>query len=269
VIDGGSSDGTLDVLNNHKEDIDYYVSEPDSGLYEAMNKGLSLAAGDFIIILNSDDWYEDSAIEQLLNAVVRCDADVAHADACYVDSFGKKLHIEKAWLHDGIYTRGAPLRHETMLVSKNAYEQVGEYDESYKILSDYILMISLYDAGLKFIHVDIPLLFFRTTGISNNAVATKEIERARLFSRIFPFLDSDDLSILKKHGRLDRATRLKMLSKHKGKSELFARSMAFNIADFQVREGDRNIKGNSFTTLNRKILNTIKAIAHQYEKRSW
>ena len=123
------------------------------------------------------------------------------------------------------------MRHETMLVSKNAYEKIGGYDMSYKILSDYILMISLYDAGFKFIHIDIPLLYFRTTGISNNALATKETERARLFSSIFPFLDSDDLSVLKKHGRLDISTRLEMLKKHKGKSELFARSMAFNIAD--------------------------------------
>ena len=58
IIDGGSTDGTLDIIRKHEKAIDYWVSEPDSGIYDAMNKGVSLATGDLIALLNSDDWYE-------------------------------------------------------------------------------------------------------------------------------------------------------------------------------------------------------------------
>lgn len=68
IIDGGSSDATLDIINKYTDKIDYWVSEPDSGIYDAMNKGISLATGQLIGIINSDDWYELDAVEEIVRA---------------------------------------------------------------------------------------------------------------------------------------------------------------------------------------------------------
>lgn len=77
IIDGGSTDDTLNILGNYSNSIDYYISEPDRGLYHAMNKGLELASGEYILFLNSDDWYEQDCIQTLVTAkeFSGCDLD--------------------------------------------------------------------------------------------------------------------------------------------------------------------------------------------------
>lgn len=238
VIDGASSDRTPEILGENAGALDYYVSEPDTGIYNAMNKGLSLATGDYILVLNSDDWYRADAVEALLKAAVRNNADVTHADAVVVNDKGTRQHILKGWLNDGIFTRGAGLRHETMLVKREIYERFGYYDESYPIIADYAYMMALYHAGVSFFHLQQPLLYFRNTGISNTANRQRSNERKRIFKGYFPFLDEEDLEHFKMHGRIPVDIRLALIEKHKGASELFARSMAYNIAtqaEFETR----------------------------------
>ena len=231
IVDGASTDSTLDIIRKYETAIDYYISETDTGIYNAMNKGLSLATGSFILFLNSDDWYRRDAVRILLDNAVESGADVTHADADIVNSNGLVYQRVRAWLHDGLYTRGAPLRHETMLVKAEIYNKFGKYDESYHVISDYDYMVTLYNGSCSFKHVAEPLLFFRDTGTSNVDNAKRHADRARFFSKIFPFLDDEDLSILKRQGRLSAETRRRLIEKHKGKSELFERSMTCNIVN--------------------------------------
>ena len=231
IIDGASTDGTMDLIRKYETAIDYYISETDTGIYNAMNKGLSLATGSFILFLNSDDWYHRDAVRILVDNAVASGADVTHADADIVNSNGLVYQRVKAWLHDGLYTRGAPLRHETMLVKSEIYNKFGKYDESYHVISDYDYMVTLYNGSCSFKHVAKPLLFFRDTGTSNVDNEKRHADRVRFFSKLFPFLDDEDLSIMKQQGRLPAAIRLRLIDKHKGKSELFERSMTRNIAD--------------------------------------
>ena len=202
VVDGGSSDRTPEIIGEHADALDYYVSEPDTGIYNAMNKGLSLATGDFILVLNSDDWYRDDAVEALLKAALETNVDVTHADAVVVNVEGTRQHELKGWLNDGIFTRGAGLRHETMLVKRKIYDRFGYYDESYPIIADYAYMMSLYHAGVSFFHLNQALLYFRNTGISNTANSQRANERKRIFKDYFPFLDEEDLEHFKMHGRI-------------------------------------------------------------------
>ena len=236
IVDGASTDGTLDIIQKYEAAVDYYVSEPDSGIYNAMNKGLSLATGNYILFLNADDWYRKDAVELLLSNAVSSNADVTYADAYIVNSEGVLLRRLDSWLHDGLYTRGAPLRHETMLVKADIYNKFGNYDESYYIIADYDFMITLYHESCSFSHVPQPLLYFRNNGISSVDYEKRQADRVHLFRKLFPFLDDEDLSIMKRHGRLSTDTRLKLIEKHKGKSELFIRSMAYNIADQVIYE---------------------------------
>ena len=93
VIDGASTDGTLDLIRKYEHVLDYCVSEPDDGLYQAMNKGLSLAAGDYILILNSDDWYVPDCVESLVKALGYGCADFVSALAQYVNRAGNPVEV--------------------------------------------------------------------------------------------------------------------------------------------------------------------------------
>ena len=240
IVDGASADGTLDLIRKYESAIDYYISEQDEGIYNAMNKGLSLATGGFILILNSDDWYRRDAVKILLDHAVKSGADITHADANIVNAHGLVYQRVNAWLHDGLYTRGAPLRHETMLIKADIYNKFGKYDESYHVISDYDYMVRLYSGSCSFKHVTEPLLYFRDTGVSNIDNEKRHADRARFFGQLFPFLDNDDLSIMKRQGRLSADTRLRLIDKHKGKSELFERSMIRNIVDNVVNEPSKH-----------------------------
>lgn len=240
IVDGASTDGTLEIIRKYESAIDYYISEQDEGIYNAMNKGLSLATGNYILFLNSDDWYRRDAVKVLLDNAVKSGVDITHADANLVNAHGLVYQRVNAWLHDGLYTRGAPLRHETMLVKADIYNKFGKYDESYQVISDYDYMVRLYSGSCSFKHVAEPLLYFRDTGISNIDNEKRHADRARLFGRLFPFLDNDDLSIMKRQGRLSAETRRRLIEKHKGKSELFERSMTCNIVNEPSIQGHRS-----------------------------
>lgn len=86
IIDGGSTDGTVDIIKNFEDRIAYWMSEPDNGIYDAMNKGIKVATGEIIGILNSDDMYADSSvIEEVVNRISREKADTCYGDLVYVD----------------------------------------------------------------------------------------------------------------------------------------------------------------------------------------
>ena len=231
VVDGGSKDGTMDIVRQYAGAIDYFVSEPDKGIYQAMNKGLRLASGDFVLILNADDWYSRNAVRLLVGKARETDSDITHANAWVISETGRRENLLKPWLHDGIYTRSMPLRHETMLVSSAAYNKFGAYDESFKIISDFVWTLKAYEGGSSFAHLDRPIHFFRSGGVSTTALDLLVAERKRLFKGRFPFLDDDDLASISNQG-FGTEKRLAMLNKHANKSEQFTRSMAFNIAEY-------------------------------------
>ncbi len=229
IVDGASDDGTLEVIERFADHIDYYVSQPDAGIYDAMNTGLTLARGEYILLLNSDDWYRPDAIGTLVEAALAADAEIAHADAVTVNQDGRTTGALEGPLHAGLYTSGSLIRHETMLVRRDVYDRFGGYDTSYRIIADYLLAIQLLDADCRFEYVPERLLYFRETGISKTADALRLEERRRLFATLFPFLEEADLALLTR-GRLPNAEMVRLIGKYKNRSEPFVRSLAFNIA---------------------------------------
>jgi glycosyltransferase involved in cell wall biosynthesis len=234
VIDGASTDGTLAIIDEHRDIVDHLVSETDNGIYDAMNKGISLASGEYIIFLNSDDWYPEHAISMLIGEAVRSNADIVHADAYAVDSNGNTLRVLGAWLHHGLYIRGMPLRHETMLVRRSVYARFGGYDDSYRIIADFVFVAKLFNAGVTFAHVPVPLLYFSLNGISNAASSERLMERQRFFREQFPFLCDSDVELLTRGG-LGRIDKLRLLGKYGHESDLLVRSVLNGIRSSAVR----------------------------------
>lgn len=210
VVDGNSSDGTVDLLKANEDLIDYYVSEPDKGLYYAMNKGLELASGDYILILNSDDWYVPDCVEALMDAKEETRADFVSGMANYVDGDGKFMRLQPNFSFDGNMYFMMPLRHETMLLSRDIYNRVGLFDLSYRVIADRDFTTRVYETGYTHHHIGRALMNFRDTGVSTVNLDGLRGERLNIISRNFPFLKEADVEALAFLEQLD-ADKLKAM----------------------------------------------------------
>lgn len=149
IIDGASQDETLSIIEKYRNKISVVISEKDNGIYNAMNKGIKLATGDIIGILNSDDFYVD---ENVLNDVAtlfeKSKADAVYADLQYVDAIDTrkiKRHWKSGKYKPGDFLFGWMPPHPTFFVKKEIYEKYGVFNETLNSAADYELM-------LRFIH---------------------------------------------------------------------------------------------------------------------
>lgn len=247
VIDGGSTDGTVALLEKNASLIDYFVSEPDTGLYDAMNKGLSLASGDYILILNSDDWYEWDAVERLVQAKRTSQCDFVGALARYINADGS-TSVLPSMRYDHATLMRMPLRHQTMLMSAEVYEEIGPYDTDFPIIADFDLAIRLYLAGKSYFEVSAPLLNFRTTGVSSTALDRLHAEHKALLRKVFPFLSTDEAERIFNHSVLSPDDLLAVAVAHWEQTDFvlaardmigdFARVWGGKWAEFDIEQFD-------------------------------
>ena len=231
IVDGASTDSTLDVVRTHETDLDYFVSEPDGGIYDAMNKGLELASGDYIIFLNSDDWYEPDAISRLVAAHEFSGCDFTGSLARYVRDDGGSSVLPSMTYDKSVLLR-MPIRHETMLIPAELYERVGRYDTRFPIIADFDFTVRLYQTGATYYEVNAPLLNFRTSGVSNTALDQLHAEHRALLARVFPFLSENELLLLGDHSKARPDDFIDVANRHLDQSDfvLAVRSM---LRDFE------------------------------------
>lgn len=143
IVDGGSDDGTLAVLAEYGNRITRVISEPDHGMYDAMNKGIAVAGGDVIGILNADDVYVDSTVlVRVADLFKNPENDACYADLVYVDASGRTVRNWKAgeYVRRKMYTGWMP-PHPTFFVRRSCYEQYGGYRTDMGTAADYELML--------------------------------------------------------------------------------------------------------------------------------
>jgi len=171
IIDGKSTDGTMNIVNSH-ESIDFIVSEPDDGLYDAMNKGIEISTGDIIGILNSDDLYIDkNVISDLVNLMISSNSDLVFSDLLIIKKETGKIyryymaHYFRPWM----LRLGYAPPHPTTLIRKNLYKKFGNYSLSYKISSDFDLFVRLFNyKNIKWKYLDRITVKMQSGGISNS-----------------------------------------------------------------------------------------------------
>jgi len=202
VVDGSSEDGTLDIINNYKENIKLILNN-DTGIYEAMNDGIEAANGDFILLLNGGDWYEIDTVESLLSCYYATNNEIISACANKVDIDGNVISMIGKMPYDLSIYLGMPIRHEAMLVPSFIYKTI-KYNPYYRIISDHDFAIKLYKSGYK--HYEIPkcLLNFRDNGISNDDFAKITQEREYLLREHVKHLSNKDIKVLANEQLLDK-----------------------------------------------------------------
>ncbi|WP_242092374.1 glycosyltransferase family 2 protein [Aestuariivivens sediminicola] len=177
IIDGKSTDGTLDIIKRNESKITRWISEPDEGLYDAMNKGIDLASGELIGIVNSDDWYELDAVETVVNTYLKYDNKrIFHGDKMCIPENGKPF-IRKAKNNSFLIKyHGMVLNHPTMFIHRNVYDE-NKYNTSLSSLSDYQFVLTNYNHD-KFQFHYIPKLIsnYRLGGISAKVNLLKSLK---------------------------------------------------------------------------------------------
>ena len=178
IIDGASKDATISIINKYAHKIHTFVSEKDKGIYDAFNKGLKLATGDVIGLLNSDDIYaHDHVVENVVNCFEQNDVDAVYGDLKYVSPVDN-LKTIRYW-KSGKYNRskfifGWMPPHPTFFVKREAYEQFGLFDTDLRSAADYELMLRfLYKEGLKVAYNPEVMVLMKTGGQSNASLKNR------------------------------------------------------------------------------------------------
>lgn len=167
IIDGGSTDGSIGIIKKYSKYIHTWISEPDKGLYDAMNKGIGLATGDLIGMINSDDWYEENTVEIVVNAFLHNPGKhIFHADRYDIsDGKGKVLRKFNPSVFKLKYY-GMTYNHPTMFITPQEYKN-HKYNPNLKSLSDYLFVLeAIQDNPDKFFYIPQPFVNYRLGGIS-------------------------------------------------------------------------------------------------------
>ncbi|MDE5639766.1 MAG: glycosyltransferase [Odoribacter sp.] len=152
IIDGGSTDGTVDIIKKYADKIAYWVSEPDKGIYDAMNKGIDVATGEWINFMNSGDTFHSNRVIQQLIENLPSKADVVYGDTLLVYSWGK--HLQKALPEFAIEKNQPSFCHQSCLI-KTALIQRMKYNTRYKICADYDFFYRLRQEGGLFSYLSV------------------------------------------------------------------------------------------------------------------
>jgi glycosyltransferase involved in cell wall biosynthesis len=188
VVDGGSTDGTVQIVREYGAAIAEFVSEPDRGIYDAMNKGLIAARGSIIGTLNSDDLYVDSrVISDLMDTLRATGSDSVFADLVYVeqdDTAKIRRYYDCARWRPSRFRYGWMPAHPTFFIKREWYERYGLFRLDFRIAADFEMLVRLlYRGGASFAHLPRPVVKMRMGGIStrglrHSLLLNREIVRA-------------------------------------------------------------------------------------------
>lgn len=174
VIDGGSTDGTLEVVRDFGAFVDALVSEPDGGIYDALNKGVGLITGDVVGFLHADDLFgDDDALTRVAAAMADPSVAAVYGDLLYVRP-DRIDHIVRDW-RAGDYSaaklrRGWMPPHPTLYVRRSVFASVGRFDTSLRIAADYDWMLRLLLAEYRVAYIPQVQVRMRTGGASNRSL---------------------------------------------------------------------------------------------------
>jgi glycosyltransferase involved in cell wall biosynthesis len=175
VVDGGSTDASVDIIKCYEDSIDQWISEPDKGVYDAMNKGIKRASGDIIGLVNADDYYNQDTAKIVAKVYAEKPQNIISGAMNRVMEDGSEYTIRRSlsqsYLENTIeYTM--PVNHPATFVPAQVYKDLGVFDTSLQVLGDYDFICRAYKAGIPFTFVDRVLSNMRVGGLSsgtNNA----------------------------------------------------------------------------------------------------
>ena len=186
VVDGASTDGTVEVVKSYGGKITKFISEKDNGLYDAMNKGISLATGNIVGILNSDDFYVDNnVVKQVVREFNNRGVDSVFADLVYISSsnINKVVrYFDSGQFKPSLFSYGLMPAHPTFFVKKSIYEKYGKFHTDFKNAADFDLLVRfIYTNKITYHYIDKVIVKMRLGGASTSfsSMGTNNMEILR------------------------------------------------------------------------------------------
>lgn|SRR5574341_137501 len=165
IVDGNSTDGTIDIIRNYEDRISYWISEPDCGIYDAMNKGIAMSSGVLINLLNADDYLAfdavDSAVKRYLELNRPC---ILYGNTYVIDEIFSVRVEYRSNLH---CWRGMTVNHQSMFIHADIYKTMGLYDIRYKSAADYDFLVRCVRRNVLFFPLNRFVVSYRNSGISS------------------------------------------------------------------------------------------------------
>lgn len=179
IIDGGSTDKSIEIINNFEDKIDYWISEPDKGAYDAMNKGAKSATGDFIIFMNADDYYyKNNVIEKISKIIEKNNkAAIVYGKVLMLDVENNYKSIRGEKLTISYLEKGKNIPSQAAFLNRKIFLK-NLFDIQYKISADFDFTVKMFLENRKLIFFDIIISVFRLGGISSDHIPRlKEVKR--------------------------------------------------------------------------------------------
>jgi len=193
VIDGNSSDGSKEVIETYKSRINYAVSEPDSGIYNAMNKGLRAATGDYVFFLNAGDIFVDNATLQKASGFIDGTVDYYYGDVIFRDGENETLVTYPDTLSFHFFTYNC-ICHQASFLRRRLFEDHFYYNENLKIVSDWeFLIYTIFLKHISYRHIPLTISYYDFSGISSRPESEpmKKAERDIVMQKYFPLFVED------------------------------------------------------------------------------
>lgn len=178
VVDGKSTDGTLDIIHRYAGNITKWVSEPDKGIYDAMNKGVRMASGEWIIFMNAGDTFAADDVLQRIFAQPHDDADIIYGDVVKGGEI-KKAPSEYYLYHRMLFCHQSSLARRSLLLAC-------PFDTTHRLSADLKFFLTQYLRQARFCYVGIPIANFDTTGVSNTRRSAGLRDNMRVVSEVVP-----------------------------------------------------------------------------------
>lgn len=194
VVDGNSSDESEKIIDSHKNYIDKWISEPDSGVYNAMNKGIRMASGDYLLFLNSGDKLADQNVIAEILPSLKNNEDIIYGNLIYsLNELPQTLFTPPKNI-DLTYFLNSFLPHPSSFIKKNLFQKIGFYNEKFKIISDWEFFLrAIVINKASYLHIDEVISDFDNSGISSDSENEKLIrkEKQAVYEELFPNLQNE------------------------------------------------------------------------------
>ena len=189
IVDGASKDGTIDIVRSYGDKITKFISEPDKGIYDAMNKGFKMATGDYLALINSDDFYlNNEVIARVVKKLEDKKTDSIFADLIYVDELNPEKQVRywksKPFVKNS-FKKGWHPAHPTFIVKNEVYKKYGYFSLDFKLAADFELMLRFLERyQISSCYLPEPIIAMRLGGATNKSfknIFNQNIECYRAF----------------------------------------------------------------------------------------
>ena len=211
IIDGDSTDGSVDVIKNYSEKITFWLSEPDNGIYDALNKGVKFAKGEWVVFMNSGDLFNDNNVFlQIFSNEIETSTDILYGNTIVKES-NKKIK-PPAKINKNFFFFET-ICHQSLFFKRNIFEILGYHNLNYKIISDREFLIRAIIRNFKFTYIDIDVCLWEAEGLSSKNVNILNNEFTNMKNIYFNILEQILLHLEKKFSSYTDKVLYKMCNK--------------------------------------------------------